>query len=109
MASSPVLIPQFPFLHFALLNVPVVILSLSQGIESARHGKFDPQGLVGAGAHVIKDIQEGKNSSGDIFDGVLIVAGDGMIGASEITRPTRTTTVRSLTLKPNKGFSLTKL
>jgi len=54
------------------------------GIESERHGHYDPQGLIGVGSNVVRNIQKGENISGDLFDGVAIVAGDGAIGASMV-------------------------
>ncbi|KAK2757729.1 hypothetical protein FQN54_004698 [Arachnomyces sp. PD_36] len=57
---------------------------ITTGIETARHdGKYDPQGMVAVGTNVVRDIQRGKHPVGDIFDGVVIAACDGLIGASK--------------------------
>ncbi|KAL4263801.1 hypothetical protein AB1N83_005357 [Pleurotus pulmonarius] len=52
------------------------------GIESTRHHKYDPQGMIGVGTNVVKDFSQRKEDKlgGDVFDGVVIAASDGLIG-----------------------------
>ncbi|KAJ8482067.1 hypothetical protein ONZ45_g15082 [Pleurotus djamor] len=66
------------------------------GIESARHHKYDPQGMIGVGTNVVRDFSQKKEGElgGDIFDGVVIAAGDGLIGKGGVkVRPGETTRV----------------
>ncbi|KAJ6261668.1 Delta(24)-sterol C-methyltransferase [Drechslerella dactyloides] len=66
------------------------------GIESARHGKYDPQGLVGVGTNVVKGIEKGEKINGDIFDGIAIVASDGVMGSSGFKPKVKTTTLTAV-------------
>ncbi|KDR70002.1 hypothetical protein GALMADRAFT_900591 [Galerina marginata CBS 339.88] len=53
------------------------------GIESARHGKFDPQGYIDAGAEIKDDWRAG------VFDLVAIGAMDGFLGKGKTGRATK--------------------
>ncbi|KAF9500703.1 hypothetical protein BDN71DRAFT_1381516 [Pleurotus eryngii] len=55
---------------------------ITTGIESARHHKYDPQGMIGVGTNVVKDFSQKREDrlGGDVFDGVVIAASDGLIG-----------------------------
>ncbi|KAJ5116800.1 hypothetical protein N7456_001148 [Penicillium angulare] len=80
------------------------------GIESARHGgKFDPQGMISVGSNVVKDIQRGENPSGDIFDGIAIVAGDGLVGSSAVKAPTASALEPKTTIYRVEGRSMVKM
>ncbi|KAK6516011.1 hypothetical protein TWF281_004601 [Arthrobotrys megalospora] len=87
----------------------VTLCCVYSGIESARHGgKYDPQGMVAVGTNVVRDIQRGEHPSGDIFDGIAIAVGDGMIGSSAVRGPTAVAEQRT-TVYRVEGKSLIKL
>ncbi|KAK4194490.1 hypothetical protein QBC40DRAFT_319439 [Triangularia verruculosa] len=61
------------------------------GIETQRKGKYDPQGGIDIGTNVVRDIQKGdmEHLGTDIFDGVVLAAGDGMVGSSTVKGPAK--------------------
>ncbi|KAI1645145.1 uncharacterized protein F4817DRAFT_367011 [Daldinia loculata] len=68
------------------------------GIESSRTGHYDPQGIIDISTNVVRDVQKGNTEGlgSDIFDGVVLAAGDGMVGASSMkgtVKPGKTTRI----------------
>jgi len=61
---------------------------------------------VAVGTNIVRDIQRGEHPSGDIFDGIAIAVGDGLISAETARAPPvlePKTTVSCSTTLPTKS------